>query len=84
MKITAKARITVLAKEVKTSATTGKESYSLAIMQGAEAGSITCAKEVFDVVKPLHSYDVLTVYDDKYNYMKLSDVDPKTESPIGK
>ena len=40
MKINSKMRITVLAKEAKTSATTGKESYSLAIMQGAEAGSL--------------------------------------------
>lgn len=84
MKINSKMRITVLAKEAKTSATTGKESFSLAIMQNAEAGSITCTKEVYDTVKPLHSYDFMGTYDDKYNYMKLTDVDPKTEAPIGK
>lgn len=84
MKLNSKMRITVLAKEAKTSATTGKESYSLAIMQGAEAGSITCTKEVYDTVEPLHAYDFAGTYDDRYNYMKLTDVDAKTKSAIGK
>ena len=80
MKLTGRMKITVLAKESKLNETNGKTSYGLTIMQGSEAGSITCTKEVFDVVKPLHTYDFFGTYDDKYSYMKLSDVDPKTES----
>ena len=82
MKLIGRMKITVLAKEVKTSATSGKESYSLAIMQNTEAGSIFCSKEVFEVVKPLHTYEMYGIYDDKYNYMKITDVDAKSESPF--
>ena len=82
MKLIGEMKITVLSKEVKTSATSGKESYSLAILQNSEAGSIFCTKDVFDAVKPFHTYKVYSTYDDKYNYMKLTDVDVKTESPL--
>lgn len=83
MKITANINVTVLGKEANISESTGRESYKLAILQGSEAGNISCSKDVFDVVKPMHSYVVAAVYDDKYQYMKLSSVDLKTEKPIG-
>ena len=83
MKITANINVTVLGKDSTVSESTGRESYKLAILQGSEAGNISCTKDVFDVVKPLHSYTVAAVYDDKYQYMKLSSVDLKTEKPIG-
>ena len=38
MKITANIDIAVLGKEAKTSTSTGRESYTLAILQGSEAG----------------------------------------------
>lgn len=80
MKLTEKMKITVLAKEAKLNETSGRTSYGLTVMQNSEAGSITCTKEVFEAIKPLHSYDFLATYDDKYSYMKLTDVDPKTEA----
>ena len=82
MKLIGKMKITVLAKEVKTSATTGRESFTLAILQNSEAGSISCTKEVYDLVRPYHTYEMLGTYDDKYNYMKITDVDAKSESPL--
>jgi len=81
MKITANINVTVLGKEANISESTGRESFKLAILQGSEAGNISCSKDVFDVVKPMHSYVVAAVYDDQY--MKLSAVDLKTEKPIG-
>ena len=80
MKLTGRMKITVLAKEARLNETSGKTGHTLTVMQNSEAGSITCTKEVYDLVKPLHSYDFLGTYDDKYNYMKLTDVDPKTEA----
>lgn len=80
MKLTGRMKITVLAKEAKQNETSGKTSYGLTVMQNSEAGSITCTKEVYDVVKPLHSYEFYGIYDDKYSYMKLNNVDPKTEA----
>lgn len=82
MKLTGKMKITVLAKESKLNETSGKTSHGLTIMQGSEAGSITCTKEVFDVVKPLHTYDLFGTYDDKYSYMKITDVDLKSETSM--
>lgn len=83
MKITANINVTVLGKESAANESTGRESYKLAILQGSEAGNISCSKDIFDVVKPMHSYTVVAVYDDKYQYMKLSAVDLKTEKPLG-
>lgn len=82
MKLTGKMKITVLAKESKKNETSGKMSYGLTVMQNAEAGSITCTEEVFNAVKPMHSYDMFGTYDDKYSYMKLTGVDPKTEASM--
>lgn len=82
MKITSFIQVSVLGKESKVSESTGKESYSLAILQGNEAGNISCTKDVFDVVKPLHTYTVSAVYDDKYNYMRVNGVDLKTEKSM--
>lgn len=82
MKITANINIAVLGKEAKTIATTGKESYSLAILQGSEAGNISCVQDVFNIVKPLHTYTVTAVYDDKYQYMRITSVDVRTEKPL--
>ena len=82
MKITANINIAVLEKEAKTIATTGKESYSLAILQGSEAGNISCVQDVFNIVKPLHTYTVTAVYDDKYQYMRITSVDVRTEKPL--
>lgn len=83
MKIVGKMKITVLAKNSKVNESNGKISYSLTIMQDSEAGAISCSKEVFDLVKTLHSYDFLGTYDDKYGYMKLSNVDVKSECAMG-
>ncbi len=82
MKITANIDIAVLGKEAKTSASTGRESYTLAILQGLEAGNISCVKDVFDLVKPLHTYTVTAVYDDKYQYMRVSSVDVRSEKSL--
>lgn len=82
MKLTGKMKITVLAKERKHNDSTGKDSFSMTIMQGSEAGGITCTEDVFNAVKPLHSYDFFGTYDDKYNYMKLTGVDAKTEASM--
>lgn len=82
MKLTGKMKITVLAKESKINESTGKTSYSMTIMQGSEAGGITCTEDVFNAVKPLHSYEFFGTYDDKYNYMKLTGVDAKTEASM--
>lgn len=79
MKFISEIKLTVLGKEAKENATTGKTSYSLAVMQGSEAGSITTTEEVFNAVAPLHSYTFAQTYDDKYNYAKITDVDVKTE-----
>lgn len=83
MKITANINVAILGKESIVSESTGRESYKLAILQGSEAGNISCTKDVFDVVKPYHSYAVSAVYDDKYQYMRLTSVDLKTEKPLG-
>ena len=82
MKNTANINIAVLGKDSKTSVTTGKESYSLAILQGSEAGNISCVQDVFNIVKPLHTYTVTAVYDDKYQYMRVTSVDIRTEKPL--
>ena len=82
MKINAQIKIAVLGKEAKKSETTGKESYTLAILQGSEAGNISCVKDVFDVVQPLHTYVVGATYDDKYNYMRFTSVDEKSAKPM--
>lgn len=82
MKITATINVSVLGKEAKKIESTGRDSYSLAILQGNEAGNISCTADVFDAVKPLHSYAVTAVYDDKYNYMRVSGVDVRTEKPM--
>lgn len=79
MKFISVIKLTVLGKESSVSETTGKTSYKLAVMQGSEAGSITCNEDVFNAVAPLHSYTFAQTYDDKYNYAKISDVDVKTE-----
>lgn len=81
MKITANINITVLGKERKT-LSTGKDSFTLAILQGAEAGNISCVQDVFDVVKPLHMYTVTAVYDDKYQYMRVTAVDAHSEKAL--
>lgn len=83
MKLTGKMALTVLSKEVRHSDSTGKDSYNLAVLQGSEAGSITCTEDVFNGIKPLHTYDFYGTYDDKYNYMKITSVDVKSEKPFG-
>lgn len=83
MKITTKGRLSVLNKEVSQIESNGqkRDSYKLAVMQGAEAGSITCSKDIFEEVKPLQSYIFDFVYDDKYNYQKVTKVDMTSEKP---
>lgn len=82
MKIKSIVNATVMGKESKLIESTGRTSYTLAIMQGAEAGSIGCTEDVFNVVKPLCSYDLTGTYDDKYNYMRITGVDARTEKSI--
>lgn len=84
MKINGIAKITVLGKEATQSESTGKMGYKLAIMQGSEAGSISCLEDVFNAVKPLYSYNATLTYDDKYNYARLTSVDAKSEVPAFK
>ncbi len=83
MKLAGKMKIVVLAKEATVNETTGKTGYKLTVMQGSEAGSITCGQDVYNSIKPLHSYEFTGTYDDKYSYMKLTSVDVKTEAPYG-
>lgn len=79
MKFISTIKLTVLGKEAKETST-GKTSYTLAVMQGSEAGSTTCTEEVFNAVEPLHSYNFNQTYDDKYNYAKITDVDTKSKA----
>lgn len=79
MKIKATINLIILGKEARTSESTGKESYQLAVLQGSEAGNISCVEEVYKVVKPFHGYSVGVVYDDKYQYMRVTSVDLKSE-----
>lgn len=82
MKITSIINVSVLGKKSTIAESTGKESYSLAILQGNEAGNISCVKDVFDAVKPLNSYSVTSVYDDRYQYMRVTAVDLRSEKPM--
>lgn len=79
MKLSATVDIVVLGKESSVSESTGKEAFKLAIMQGSEAGSISCLKDVYSSVKPLHRYNATLTYDDKYNYARLTGIDIKSE-----
>lgn len=79
MKIKATVNLIVLGKEARLSESTKKESYQLAVMQGSEAGNISCVEDVYKNVKPFHGYSVNVVYDDKYQYMRVVGVDLKSE-----
>ncbi|MCC8163417.1 MAG: hypothetical protein LIO86_09730 [Lachnospiraceae bacterium] len=82
MRVTAKIEASVLQKETRIVESTGKPSYTLAIMQGTQAGSISCTEAAYNLVKPFCSYVLTGVYDDKYQYMRITDVDIKTEKSI--
>ena len=75
MKLTANARIKVLAK-IETKSADGKNTYyKLTVMQGVEAGQHKCTENVFNFVKEGVDYDVEVLIDDAYeNYYKFTDV----------
>lgn len=50
MRLTTQAEIVILAKEKKEASGNYGESYKLAIMQGSEAGSMSCTKDAFEAI----------------------------------
>lgn len=82
MKIESIINASVMGKQSKLTESTGRTSFSLAIMQGGEAGSVSCTEDVYNLVKPFHSYNLIGVYDDKYNYMRVTGVVSGSEKSI--
>lgn len=70
MKIDMYATMTVLATEART--VNGNEYYSIAVLQNAQAGTVSCSKDVFDLVESMCEYEFELSYNSEYKSIKAS------------
>lgn len=75
MKINAVSQnVKVLAKEATPSSDGKNTYYKLAVLVGAEAGNVSCSKEVFDLVEVDKNYDLSAVFNSEYKTFKFEKV----------
>lgn len=75
MKINAVSQnVKVLAKEATLSSDGKNTYYKLAVLVGAEAGNVSCSKEVYNLVETDKSYDLSAVFNSEYKTFKFEKV----------
>ena len=75
MKITALTQnVRVLAKEATPSKDGQNTYYKATVLIGTEAGSISCTKEVYDLVENDKTYDLTATYNSEYKTFKFEQV----------
>lgn len=66
--------VKVLAKEATLSSDGKNTYYKLAVLVGAEAGNVSCSKEVYDLVEVDKNYDLTAVFNSEYKTFKFERV----------
>lgn len=75
MKITALTQnVRVLAKEATPSKDGQNTYYKVTTLIGTEAGSISCTKDVYDLVENDKTYDLTATYNSEYKTFKFEQV----------
>lgn len=75
MKIISRAEnVRVLAKTSEKSRDGQSTYYKLAVLQGAECGTVSCSEEAFNMVENDKVYDFATTFNDAYKSYKIDKV----------
>lgn len=72
MKLEAVIGVLVLAKGSRDS--NGNTYYNLAVLQDSQAGTLSCKKDVFDLVAEMKPYQLGVTYNDQYKSLSVDKV----------
>lgn len=78
MRINLSAKFMVVGKKAQKSEKTGKDYYSLAVVnESGEAGNVSCNDIAYNnVIDMFKSYQLALVYNDQYNFLQAVDAFP--------
>ena len=66
--------VRVLAKEATQSKDGQNTYYKATVLIGTEAGSVSCSKDVYDLIENDKTYDMSAVYNSEYKTFKFENV----------